>query len=106
MTAAHESAGAQAGARIGLCKRERRRSGRGKPERRRFAVPGDREGSLGTALLDARNFAASGGFAPLGFHVFRRLVEAHLLVDLADPVQRNEMMLAAGRIVPGELDLV
>src|SRR5206468_3272378 len=49
---------------------------------------------------------ASGGFAPLGFHVFRRLVEVPLLVDLADPVQRNEMMLAAGRIVPGELDLV
>src|SRR5437868_12207828 len=76
----------------------------GKPRRRRFTVPA----MLGWGMLERQlqGDFRSGRLAPLRLDVPRRLVEVHLLIDLADPVQRNEVMLAVRRIMLGKLDLV
>ena len=44
---------------------------------------------------------------PVRSHTRGRLVQMHMLIDMIDPRYWNEMMmLAVGRTLPGELDLV
>jgi hypothetical protein len=44
---------------------------------------------------------------PMGRHIRARLVEMDVLIDVIDPVHRNEVMvLAVGRTLLGQLDLV
>jgi hypothetical protein len=43
--------------------------------------------------------------APLRLHIFRRLVEMNVLVDMVDPSHRNEVVFAVGSITLCQLNL-